>query len=62
MRRPRRVDEALAAADLVLSDAELRAIDGAIPVGAVAGTRYAAPLMALLDSERQASLSGSAGS
>ncbi|MFC8451381.1 aldo/keto reductase [Kitasatospora sp. NPDC057223] len=50
-RRPHRVAEALAAADVALSDADLRAIDAAVPADAVAGTRYAAPLMALLDSE-----------
>jgi len=50
-RRPRRVVEALAAADVALADADLRTIDEVIPAGAVAGTRYAAPLMALLDSE-----------
>ncbi|MFE2062711.1 aldo/keto reductase [Streptomyces sp. NPDC059467] len=53
-RRPHRVQDALAAAGLVLTDAELRAIDAAVPADAVAGTRYAAPLMALLDSERGA--------
>lgn len=51
-RRPHRVEEALAAAEVTLTDAELRAIDEAVPADAVAGTRYAAPLMALLDSER----------
>jgi aryl-alcohol dehydrogenase-like predicted oxidoreductase len=51
-RRPHRVDEALAAAGVTLTDADLGAIDEAIPADAVAGTRYAAPLMALLDSER----------
>jgi aryl-alcohol dehydrogenase-like predicted oxidoreductase len=51
-RRPHRVEEALAAAGVALTDADLRATDEAVPAGAVAGTRYAAPLMALLDSER----------
>ncbi|MET9612110.1 aldo/keto reductase [Kitasatospora indigofera] len=51
-RRPDRIKEALAAADVALSDADLRTIDEAVPAGAVAGTRYTAPLMALLDSER----------
>ncbi|WP_037861421.1 aldo/keto reductase [Streptomyces sp. NRRL S-340] len=51
-RRPDRVDEALAAADVTLTDADLGRIDEAVPADAVAGTRYAAPLMALLDSER----------
>ncbi|MFE4599313.1 aldo/keto reductase [Kitasatospora indigofera] len=51
-RRPHRIKEALAAADVALSDADLRTIDEAVPADAVAGTRYTAPLMALLDSER----------
>ncbi|MFD0257200.1 aldo/keto reductase [Kitasatospora indigofera] len=51
-RRPHRIKEALAAADVALSDADLRMIDEAVPADAVAGTRYTAPLMALLDSER----------
>ncbi|MFK0118955.1 aldo/keto reductase [Streptomyces sp. NPDC090994] len=51
-RRPDRVEEAVAAAGVTLTDDELRAIDAAVPADAVAGTRYAAPLMALLDSER----------
>ncbi|MEV1202721.1 aldo/keto reductase [Microbispora rosea] len=51
-RRPHRIEEALAATDVALTGADLRAIDEAVPAGAVAGTRYAAPLMALLDSER----------
>ncbi|MEU5592814.1 aldo/keto reductase [Streptomyces sp. NPDC020298] len=50
-RRPHRVEDALAAADLDLSDTDLRMIGEAVPADAVAGTRYAAPLMALLDSE-----------
>ncbi|GAA2784942.1 aldo/keto reductase [Kitasatospora aburaviensis] len=51
-RRPGRVAEALAAADVALTDADLRTIDEAVPADAVAGPRYAAPLMALLDGER----------
>ncbi|MFF7980986.1 aldo/keto reductase [Streptomyces sp. NPDC007901] len=51
-RRPQRIEEALAAADVTLTDADLRTIHEAVPAEAVAGTRYAAPLMALLDSER----------
>ncbi|WP_432995323.1 aldo/keto reductase [Dactylosporangium sp. CA-233914] len=50
--RPGRVPDAVAAAGIALSDAELAAIEEAVPDGAVAGTRYAAPLMAMLDSER----------
>lgn len=59
-RRPHRVAEALAATDVALTDADLRAIDEAVPAGAVAGTRYAAPLMALLDNERGPNPSASA--
>lgn len=51
-RRPHRVEEALAATAVTLTDDDVRAIEEAVPVDAVAGTRYAAPLMALLDSER----------
>ncbi|MDR7275056.1 aldo/keto reductase [Catenuloplanes atrovinosus] len=50
--RPERIADAVAAAGIVLTDAELAAIDEAVPDGAVAGGRYATPLLALLDSER----------
>ncbi|MFG1926549.1 aldo/keto reductase [Cryptosporangium sp. NPDC048952] len=50
--RPERIPEAVAAAELHLSDDDLAAIAAAVPPSAVAGTRYAAPLMRLLDSER----------
>ncbi|TCK26232.1 aldo/keto reductase [Pseudonocardia endophytica] len=50
--RPSRVPDAVAAADLALSDADMTAIEEAVPPGAAAGERYAAPLMAMLDSER----------
>ncbi|MBF6448336.1 MULTISPECIES: aldo/keto reductase [Nocardia] len=51
----RRVDrwtEAVAALDIRLSQSELAAIEAAAPAEAVAGDRYAAPQMAMLDSER----------
>jgi aryl-alcohol dehydrogenase-like predicted oxidoreductase len=51
-RRPERVDDAVTAAALELSADDLTAIEAAVPSSAVAGDRYAAPLMALLDSER----------
>jgi hypothetical protein len=35
-----------------LTGADLASIEAAMPASAVAGTRYAAPLMAHLDSER----------
>jgi hypothetical protein len=44
--------EALGALDVRLSPDELAAIERAIPKGAAAGARYAAPAMAHLDSER----------
>ncbi|MFG2071839.1 aldo/keto reductase [Nonomuraea maritima] len=47
-----RLQESLAAADLVLSDHDLAAIEAAVPAGAAAGERYPAAQMALLDSER----------
>ncbi|MFL6055759.1 MAG: aldo/keto reductase [Actinoallomurus sp.] len=50
-RRRDRLDEALAALDVELSDADLDAIERAVPAGAAAGDRYAAPQMAMLDSE-----------
>jgi aryl-alcohol dehydrogenase-like predicted oxidoreductase len=51
-RRRDRLAEALGAASLTLSPADLAAIEAAMPAGSVAGQRYAAPLMANLDSER----------
>lgn len=51
-RRPERIPRALEAAQLNLTAEEVAEIERAVPIDAVAGTRYAAPLMALLDSER----------
>jgi aryl-alcohol dehydrogenase-like predicted oxidoreductase len=50
---PRRVhlQESLAAADLVLSDEDIGAIEAAVPAGAAAGERYPEQQMAVLDSE-----------
>jgi aryl-alcohol dehydrogenase-like predicted oxidoreductase len=50
--RPGRIADAVVAAGLALSGDDVAAIEAAVPDGAVAGTRYATPLMALLDSER----------
>ncbi|MDE3120917.1 MAG: aldo/keto reductase [Paracoccaceae bacterium] len=47
-----RLDEALGALALTLSPGEVAALEAAIPPEAVAGTRYGAPQMAHLDSER----------
>ncbi|CCH30068.1 aldo/keto reductase [Actinosynnema sp. NPDC047251] len=49
--RPR-LAEAQAATTLTLTQADLSAIEQAIPAGAAAGSRYATPLMRDLDSER----------
>jgi aryl-alcohol dehydrogenase-like predicted oxidoreductase len=51
-RRRDRLRESLAAADLVLNENDLAAIEAAVPAGAAAGDRYPAAQMAALDSER----------
>ncbi|MBO0852981.1 MAG: aldo/keto reductase [Nocardia sp.] len=51
-RRVDRWSEAVAALDIRLTDSELAELEAAAPAEAVAGTRYAAPMMAMLDSER----------
>lgn len=51
-RRRDRLSESLGAADVRLGDADLAAIEAAIPRGAAAGTRYPEAMMANLDSER----------
>ena len=53
-RRRDRLSESLGALDLALDADDLAAIERAVPKDAAAGTRYAAPLMAHLDSERVA--------
>jgi aryl-alcohol dehydrogenase-like predicted oxidoreductase len=47
-----RLAESLGAAEVTLSDDQLAAIEAAMPVEQVAGTRYAAEQMAMLDSEK----------
>lgn len=54
MKREARVQPAVAAASVALTDADLEEIDRAIPADSVAGTRYPEALMANLDSERSA--------
>ena len=44
--------DALAGLDIALSADEVGTLEAAVPAHEVAGTRYAAPLMAALDSER----------
>jgi aryl-alcohol dehydrogenase-like predicted oxidoreductase len=51
-RRRDRLAEALGAVDLVLTADDLAAIEAAVPADAVAGTRYDAFQMSVLDSER----------
>lgn len=51
-RRRDRLEESLGALHLALDDADLAAIESAVPADAVAGTRYDASQMAILDSER----------
>jgi aryl-alcohol dehydrogenase-like predicted oxidoreductase len=51
-RRRERLDEALGALDVMLDAGDLRRIEEAVPADAAAVDRYAAALMAELDSER----------
>jgi aryl-alcohol dehydrogenase-like predicted oxidoreductase len=53
-RRTRQLEQALGALAFELAPAKLAAIEGAVPAGAVAGTRYDPRQMATLDSERAA--------
>jgi aryl-alcohol dehydrogenase-like predicted oxidoreductase len=47
-----RLEESLGARDLVLDPADLAAVEAAVPAGAVAGSRYDAGQMSMLDSEK----------
>ena len=51
-KRRDRLSEALRALDLTLSADDLAAIEAAVPAGAVAGDRYDAAQVTMLDSER----------
>jgi aryl-alcohol dehydrogenase-like predicted oxidoreductase len=44
--------DALSALEVALSPDEVATLEASVPIGEVAGMRYAAPLMAMLDSER----------
>ncbi|MEZ4365522.1 MAG: aldo/keto reductase [Kofleriaceae bacterium] len=55
-RTRRQLDESLSALTIALTPAEVAALEAAVPAAEVAGTRYQAPLMAHLDSERPPSL------
>jgi aryl-alcohol dehydrogenase-like predicted oxidoreductase len=50
-RTPAQLAESLAALPINLSPAEMTRIEEAIPASAIAGDRYAAPHMQMLDSE-----------
>ena len=52
-RKRAQLTEALGALDVRLSPSDMDRIEAAVPVGAVAGTRYDAHQMRILDSERQ---------
>ncbi|HYH99892.1 aldo/keto reductase, partial [Hyalangium sp.] len=52
-RRRERLSEALGALDVTLTAEDLAAIERAVPAGAVAGDRYDARQMGMLDSERE---------
>jgi aryl-alcohol dehydrogenase-like predicted oxidoreductase len=47
-----RLEESLRAAEIELTEGDLAAIEAAVPPGAAAGSRYAAPMMSELNSER----------
>ncbi|SER14148.1 Predicted oxidoreductase [Lentzea albida] len=47
-----RLEEAVGSADVTFTERELAEIEAVVPLGAAAGTRYAAEQMAMLDSER----------
>jgi aryl-alcohol dehydrogenase-like predicted oxidoreductase len=51
-RTPAQLAESLGALSISLSPSDLTRIQAAIPASAVAGDRYAAPQMQMLDSER----------
>ncbi len=51
-RRVARLEEAIGALSLELSDADIAALDVAVPSEKVAGDRYVPEQMAMLDSER----------
>ncbi|MCK9929393.1 aldo/keto reductase [Frankia sp. Mgl5] len=54
MRRRSRIDDALAAAAVTLSEQDLADVDRAVPAGSAAGGRYEDAQLAALDSERPA--------
>jgi pyridoxine 4-dehydrogenase len=51
-RKVAQLEEALRATSVKLSSTDLAEIDRAVPLGSVAGDRYGAEQMTMLDSER----------
>jgi aryl-alcohol dehydrogenase-like predicted oxidoreductase len=51
-RTRRQLEDALSALSITLAPADLAELEAAVPASEVAGTRYPAPLMGMLDSER----------
>jgi aryl-alcohol dehydrogenase-like predicted oxidoreductase len=51
-RTRKQIEDALSGLDVTLTPADLAEIEAAVPASEVAGTRYPAPLMAMLDSEK----------
>jgi aryl-alcohol dehydrogenase-like predicted oxidoreductase len=51
-RKPAQIIDAIDALRVTLTPSEVSAIEAAVPATAIAGTRYSAPMMAMLDSER----------
>lgn len=51
-RTPAQINDAIDALAITLTPEEVSALETAVPASAVAGTRYAAPQMAVLDSEK----------
>ncbi|HEY3594383.1 MAG TPA: aldo/keto reductase, partial [Polyangiaceae bacterium] len=51
-RTRKQLTDALSGLDISLTPAEIAELEAAVPAGEVAGTRYPAPMMATLDSEK----------
>ncbi|CAN91350.1 probable oxidoreductase [Sorangium cellulosum So ce56] len=51
-RTRKQLDDALAGLEIALSPSDLAELEAAVPAEEIAGTRYPAPMMAMLDSER----------
>ncbi|WP_437550326.1 aldo/keto reductase [Sorangium sp. So ce367] len=51
-RTRKQLDDALAGLEIALAPSDLAELEAAVPAEEIAGTRYPAPMMAMLDSER----------